>query len=308
MIVVGEKILYKAFGLNIKSDIKLPELSFLNEQNESIDVNIQIKDLSEEWKAFVLDDETYKVKENMVLFKIQDTGIFYIKGGREIYISPVVGADEDKIRLFLLGTCMGAILIQRKIIPLHGSAIEINGKAYAIIGDSGAGKSTLASAFINQGYKLLSDDVIPISFQLDETPIVTPSYPQQKLWEQSLKEFGMDQVNYRPIIERENKFAIPVASSFYRESIPLAGIFELSKTEKKEIVLRKIEGIERLQTLFTHTYRNFLIELLDLMEWHFAKSSKIIKQIGIYKLQRPVSSFTANHLVSLILETIQGEC
>ena len=62
-----------------------------------------------------------------------------------------------------LGTCMGAILMQRKIFPLHGSAVAINGKAYAIVGDSGAGKSTLASAFLNKGYQLLSDDVIAVS-------------------------------------------------------------------------------------------------------------------------------------------------
>ena len=38
---------------------------------------------------------------------------------------------------------MGALLMQRKILPLHGSAIAIDGKAYAFVGDSGAGKSTL---------------------------------------------------------------------------------------------------------------------------------------------------------------------
>ena len=72
-------------------------------------------------------------------------------------------ADEDKIRLYILGTCMGALLMQRKILPLHGSAIAIDGKAYAFVGDSGAGKSTLASAFLSKGYKLLSDDVIAVS-------------------------------------------------------------------------------------------------------------------------------------------------
>ena len=58
---------------------------------------------------------------------------------------------------------MGAILMQRRLLPLHGSAIAINGKAYAIVGDSGAGKSTLASAFLNKGYQLISDDVIAVS-------------------------------------------------------------------------------------------------------------------------------------------------
>ena len=82
---------------------------------------------------------------------------------------------------------MGTILMQRKMLPLHGSAIEIDGKVYAIVGDSGAGKSTLASAFLKQGYKLVSDDVIAVSLsQENSIPYVTPAYPQQKLWQESL--------------------------------------------------------------------------------------------------------------------------
>lgn len=42
---------------------------------------------------------------------------------------------------------MGAILFQKKILPVHGSAIDIDEKAYGFIGDSGEGKSILASAF-----------------------------------------------------------------------------------------------------------------------------------------------------------------
>ena len=102
------------------------------------------------------------------------------------------GSNEDEIRLYILGTCMGAILLQRKILPLHGSAIAIDGKAYAIVGDSGAGKSTLASAFLKRGYQLLSDDVIPVTLNHANVPIVTPAYPQQKLWLESLNHFGME--------------------------------------------------------------------------------------------------------------------
>ena len=75
---------------------------------------------------------------------------FCIQEGKRIIVSPIEGSDEDEIRLYILGTCMGAILMQRKILPLHGSAVAIDGKAYAIVGDSGAGKSTLASAFLTK--------------------------------------------------------------------------------------------------------------------------------------------------------------
>ena len=104
--------------------------------------------------------------------------------------------------------------MQRKVLPLHGSVVAINGKAYAFIGDSGVGKSTLASAFLAKGYELLSDDVIAVSLNQENCPIINPSYPQQKLWQESLNAFGMETSQYRPVYQRETKYAIPVVSKF----------------------------------------------------------------------------------------------
>ena len=100
-----------------------------------------------------------------MMYKFGNIAIFSIQDGKRISVSPLKEYDEDTSSdYYILGTCMGAILMQRKVLPLHGSAIAINGKAYAIIGDSGAGKSTLALAFLNKGFQLLSDDVIAVSF------------------------------------------------------------------------------------------------------------------------------------------------
>ena len=307
MIGVGEKVIYKAFGLKIISDIPLPELQITNNQRDQIDVFIEIKDLSKRWEQLIPVSQTYLVKENLVLFRIYDTAIFSIENGNRIVVSPVNGFNEDKIRLFILGTCMGALLIQREIVPLHGSAIEIDGKAYAVIGESGAGKSTLASAFLSQGYKLLSDDVIAVTFSQNQTPFVIPAYPQQKLWQTSLDQFEMEASNFRPIIEREAKYAIPVSTKFSSEVLPLAGVFELCITENENVEIKKINGLEQLHILFQHTYRNFLIELLDLMEWHFTTSTQLIKSVDVFRVNRPASRFTAHELVSLILNTIQKE-
>ena len=135
----------------------------------------------------------------------------------------------DAIRLYVLGTCMGAILMQRKTLPLHGSVIAIDGKAYAIVGDSGAGKSTLASAFLKRGFQLLTDDVIAVSFSEEGIPFVTPSYPQQKLWSESLDHFGMESNNYQPLIDREDKFAIPVVLSLSKSHSHLLVFLNWSK-------------------------------------------------------------------------------
>lgn len=304
---VANEVIYKAFGFSVRSKITLPELLVDDFCGDSVDIEIGFKDLSDLWLELSNTQGRFVMNEALVMFKVLDTAIFLIEEGRRITISPLNEYKEDEIRLYVLGSCMGAILMQRGILPLHGSAVAINGKAYAIIGDSGAGKSTLASAFLQRGYQLLTDDVIGVTFTKENVPMVIPSYPQQKLWQKSLDEFGIDNKDFKPIYQRETKFAIPIRSKFSPTPLPLAGIFELVLTEKEEIELKQIDGLARLQTLLIHTYRNSLIQNLGLSNWHFTNSTKIINQIKMYQLRRPLNTFTANELASLLLNCVNKE-
>lgn len=301
------KVKYKAFGLTVLSEIMMPELIQTNEENDNPDIVLKVDDLTKLWHTIGRKSK-FVVNERLVIFRVDNTAIFCIKDGKEIIVSPEHDGDEDKIRLYILGSCMGALLIQREVLPLHGSAIAIDGKAYAFVGESGAGKSTLASVLINQEYRLLSDDVIAISTLQDDTPIVYPSYPQQKLWQESLYEFGMMTSRFRPLFERETKYAIPVPDNFYGKPLPLAGVFELVKTENNRIDLHSITGLKRIHTLYHHTYRNFLIDRLGVREWHFNKTANIAHKVPVYQLERPINRFTAHDLATLIINTIsEGE-
>ncbi|WP_088293527.1 aldolase [Bacillus mycoides] len=306
MMETTNKNVYKVFGLRVLSEMKLPELPQINEQEENVEIVIRLTDLSQKWSELASAKQNFVVDKNVVMIRIPDTAIFSIQGGKEIFVSPMKEACEDKIRLYILGTCMGALLIQRGILPLHGSAINIDGKVYAFVGNSGAGKSTLAAAFLSKGYKILSDDVIAVTVSSDKTPIVIPSYPQQKLWAESLNAFGMGTASYNPLFERETKYAVPVQSHFFSEPLPLAGVIELTKTEGENVELIRIEGLERLRTLFFHTFRKFLITQLKLTEWHFTTSTSVINQVDMFHLKRPNNRFTAHELVSIILKTIHG--
>ena len=305
MVQVLKKNSYKAFGLRIISDFVLPELSSINIPFDCSDIVIENRDLSIEWSNSAEQGKMFYIRENFVLFKINDTAIFSIQNGNNIAVSSVPGSDENKIRLYILGTCMGALLMQRKILPLHGSAIEINGKVYAIVGERGAGKSTLASALISKGFKFLSDDVISVSLNLNGNPIVTPSYPQQKLWEESLTVLGKEATQFNPLFERETKYAVPVTEHFLATPLELAGVFELTKSDSGNVMISIVEGLERFPLLYTHTFRNFLIPKLGLREWHFNYTSRLVNKIKIYKLQRPESMFTAHKLADVILKTIR---
>ncbi|KIL52973.1 ATP-binding cassette domain-containing protein [Jeotgalibacillus campisalis] len=296
---------YEAFGLSISSEMEIQELPAATMLNT--DVFIARKALKFIWENRPINQKYFYIKDDFVMFEIEDTAIFLIENGTHIYVDAFHDSKHDQICLFLLGTCMGSILMQRKILPLHGSAVAIKGKVYAIVGDSGAGKSTLASALLQKGYKLLSDDVIPVTVTEQGIPMVTPAYPQQKLWIESLHQFGMDSARLRPIIQRETKFAVPVTEQFLNEKLPLAGVIELVKTDEDTIDMKPIHNLERFQLLFAHTYRKSFIERLGLVQWHFTLSAKMLNQLSLYQLKRPVQSFTANELADLIITTIQKE-
>ncbi|WP_154991638.1 HPr kinase/phosphorylase [Priestia megaterium] len=301
MIGIKKKYAYDAFGLNILSELPLPELNCLVSPGDHIDVSIKLsKD-----KIELEQKKGFTVLSHYVAFKVPNLAVFSIKSGKEIAVEPLKDFDEAKARLYVLGTCMGVILMQQQTLPLHGSAIAIDGKAYAIVGNSGAGKSTLASAFIQKGYKLISDDVIPVTFSNDRTPMVQPTYPQQKLWEESLNEFGIDSRKYNPLFERETKYSVPVKNSFHNQSIPLAGIFELVKGSGESVEIRQTNGLEGFRILLHHTFRGSLLQRLGLKEWHFIYSSELLKSVNTFQVTRSSSNFTPYESVTKILNTMK---
>jgi len=301
-------MLYKAFGYNIASEFALPELLAGDPQKQP-DFEIRQGDLTELWESISREqvDAKFAIVDQMVVFQVPHTAVFAIEKSGTILVSPLEQSVEDKLRLFILGTCMGVVLMQRKVLPLHGSALAINGKAYAFVGHSGAGKSTLATVLLHQGYRLLSDDVIAVSLQTENQADIIPSYPQQKLWRESIHYLGMEQSTFRPLFERENKFIVPVRSQFCQEPLPFAGVIELVKTEGKVLRMDAIHGLARLNLLYRHTYRKLFILPMGLLEWHFHACTHLSKRLEMYAIQRPVGEFNADKLASLIMGSLNKE-
>lgn len=292
---------YRLFGLNVRSDLVLLQGFDLQETNTPADVCIVLKRKSNDSEAHQ-EQAGFQVADGELRFRVPGTAEYRITGGSRIEITPRPGADEAKIRLYLLGSCMGALLMQRGILPLHGSAVVVDGKAYAIVGQSGAGKSTLAAAFASRGYPLMTDDVIAVTVSdTQKAPVVYPSYPQQKLWEESLEGLGLASGEYTSIYQRVNKYAVPVGSQFHTEPLPLAGVIELVKSTESEPVIRTFSLLEGLHALNVHTYRSMLVPLLNLKQWHFGSITRVASQLPVYQLRRPAHGFTAFALVNRII-------
>lgn len=296
--------IYTAFGLRISSEYLFPELIEADGADNEIDVSIELGDLTEYWDSLGPQQDYYAVDQGNIAFNMPGTAIFSVQEGRKIIISPASGADERMVRVYLLGSCMGALLLQRRILPLHGSAVVIGGQAFAFVGHSGAGKSTLAAAMLNLGLPLLTDDVIPVALNDRNIPIILPAYPQQKLWKKSLDALGMNAQAYSPLYQEVDKFAIPVTGQFSPGAVPLAGIFEINVSRNNLTEIKPVVGLQRFPLLFNHTYRNFLVPLLNLEEWHFRMSAQIISKASFMAVTRSNAAFTVDHLTAQIMNLI----
>ncbi|HSJ27072.1 MAG TPA: hypothetical protein VLB67_02610, partial [Acidimicrobiia bacterium] len=59
-------------------------------------------------------------------------------------------------------------------LTLHASAVGIDGRIVAFVGESGVGKSTLAWALVKAGADPVSDDLLPIRFDAATAHVPTP--------------------------------------------------------------------------------------------------------------------------------------
>lgn len=190
---------YRVYGLVVRSQIELPELPACPPDLEP-DLLIRLGGVPEHLEE-VQHRQSYWLEANARECLIAVFGLcrLHVREGREITVDiatdghagqPARAAD---MRLFLLGSGMGAVLHQRGCLPLHVGAVRAAGKVWAFTGPSGAGKSTLtATLHLRYGLPLVSDDVMALHLPPGQPPQVFPGPRKLKLWQDAAAHLRCD--------------------------------------------------------------------------------------------------------------------
>jgi hypothetical protein len=168
---------YSAFSLTIDSQLELPELPC---GSGDPDVTIRIGSVNRANREATIDDE---------LAFPRNVGGFHIMCGREIVVDLLPQADTGVVRTLLAGRIMAYLLRQRGYLPLHASAICIDGKGVLFLGESGSGKSTTAAAFHSRGHHVLADDVTAVR-NIASRLELQPAWPGLRLLDDSRNVIG----------------------------------------------------------------------------------------------------------------------
>lgn len=272
---------YRLFGLDLRSEIDLAGLAPAVETNSpEVEITLGAVPSSEH--------SGYRATEDGTLLSVPKVGRYLIREGRQIVVDPAPGASERNVRLFLLGSAIGALLHQRGLLPLHANAIDIGGRAIAFSGHSGAGKSTIAAWFHDRGHRILADDVCVIGFDERARALAYPGIPRLRLWREALEASGRDTDAYARSFDDTDKYDVPTQVEVGAGPVPLAAIYLLRKADEtgSDANIDQLKGVDAVDTLVSNTYRGGYLSMIGRTSEHLGACIKVARAVPVFRAQR----------------------
>lgn len=296
---------YIAYGLNICSELLLPELKISSAIEADIviqlgKVNWLLPDPCPSWKYFHFDGDAAYLYWDIV-------GKFLVRSGKEIIIELIEGVDEGVVRLPLLGAVLAMVLHQRQHLLLHGSAVAIKERAVIFAGASGHGKSTMAATLYGRGHRMMADDVSAINLEKLSRPILIPGFPQIKLWPEAVTAaLGDDPEGLKRVHPDLEKRARPTADGFLQMPLPLERIYLLS--EGSSVHIKPLKPQEAIAKLIGNSFIPMLVGEKFIQSkgagLHISQCANLVKNVPIYTLERPRSLELLSDIAHLIEEDL----
>lgn len=285
---------YVAFALGIRSEFPLPELLSLAAAPDVFIRRGVVPFPSEPLENGV---QYLTAREGRFFWK---AGRFCVREGRKIIFQPTGDHSIESIRSSLLGPIMALLLHQRGCLILHASAVSINGKAAAFLGESGQGKSTLAAACYLRGHGLVADDVLAIAPD-ESSPRVLPGFPQLRLCQSTVD--AMEGIPRDLPLPYPNspKRVWRTSRRFHHEPQALSRCYLLAEGPVPKI--HRLTAQEALPALIRHSYAAEALHRLHRRRYFF-QCSRLAKERILFRLERPRSWSGIWDLVKLVEEDL----
>jgi hypothetical protein len=292
---------YDAFGLTWALPFACPEMGHpLSHLETAVDITVSLGMVPDVPNSGPDNEAFQQVTPDTTLFYFPGVASYLVKCGKQITIAPEKNADESRIRLLLLGTAAAMLLHQRGILPLHASGIRTPKGAVLFAGHSGTGKSTLLATFLERGYPMLTDDLAAITLDTANQPLVFPSFPHLKLWEDSVERLNKPINNLQRIQPEFDKYSVPLATSFENRSLHAHSVYVLKPTNTAILHLEPLHAAHKFNAFLDHTWQKLALTRMNRHADHFRLAATVANQIQMQRVYRPEKPFLPHALADLI--------
>ncbi len=298
---IDNKYFYRLYGLNIDSNIEILEFPKRNEDFKDKDiVTILYGQTPNNILEEIREGKSIHVTKDHVWFHIDHVATYCIENGNTVIVDPWADCDISLMKVYIMGSVLGFLLLQRESTAIHGGTVVINGNAIIFTGERGAGKSTLTTALVKRGYNFVADDVAALSF--DNKIVVEPGFPYHKLCVDALENMYYVKELY-PCFQADGKvkYIVPDFYGFYKRKVPLTAICELDMGEVDNVKVEEIKGGEKLNKIIKNIYRTeYIGSMGGMTPKYFKKCIEIAKEAKFYIITRPKGKYTVDDQIEII--------
>ncbi|WP_186500669.1 hypothetical protein [Synechococcus sp. A15-60] len=227
---------YQAFGMLLSSSLALPELM----PADAVPLTgseplVQLVEADhQQWpelQASPHSTPTLQLAPQQWRLELEGIGWFRAIGGERLEWQRWDDSVSDRdIRTFAVTSGLGALAIQRGALVLHGTALERDGEAILLLGHPAAGKSTLAWCLLQDGWRLLSSELVALS----PDGLVQPGMHQLKLWHDAAMALDLNWAQLPPVRKGLKRYALLAHDlDCMSQPTPLRLIYALNRAKEE---------------------------------------------------------------------------
>ena len=297
---------YKAYQLNIHADFPIPEFLPAEDSGAAPDVFIHYGGVPPALENVTAKGVVYQATANQFLLRLNDVARYLVQNGSEIIVEPAANSLESDVRVFLLGSGIGALLHQRGLLVIHAGAVHTDQGALLFTGHSGIGKSTLLGELMRRGYKMMVDDVCAVTLDPAGQPVVLPGYPRTRLWRDAARKLEQDILAMERTRPSMEKYERQAPEQFWDQPDPLHRIYLLTTSNLPELKLEPLPRIQTFNIVLHNTYRQQFLDGLEMRSPHFGLAAAVAKSAGVTRVTRPMHTFQLTELADLIEQDLKA--
>jgi hypothetical protein len=245
------------------------------------------------------------------LLRIEGLADYYL-GVDYIYCHINASTQRNFVQEMLFGTVMACWLERQGIPVMHAAAIATRSGVVAFPSFSGDGKTTLATAFLQAGIDLLSDDTLPLQ-EKDGQFWAQPGVPQLNLWPSQRKFFLQDGVRHENSGQAARKRRIPVSDAgfgaFCDQARPLARFYLLNRSDRgqgeAEIKILPVSPAEAVMQLSRFSLTPNIVESLGLQPERMRFLARLVHIVPVRRLVYPNGFEYLPNIVEAVLADLK---
>lgn len=229
----------------------------------------------------------YRVDGAEVL-RFSGTADFRLHPDRIDVYMPATTAALAELRL--LGPVLSYWLERQGIPALHASAVALDQDAIAFLSCKEGGKTGLAAAFLQAGFPLLTDDVLPVE-DAGSAFLARPGYPLMRMWPDEAAFFVPGWESLPTVHPTISKRRVPVGDggfgAFHGEPLPLACLYIPERTPEGTLEIQDVSPRDAVIELLRHSFSPRLVEAAGLGPRRLDFFARLAMQVPVRRLRYP---------------------